>query len=573
MKKTFFSRIFSGYIMLIVFLTVLIFGFSYSTVRKQFIETQIASLRDLNVSLAVSLLPMINQRDYYALDQLAKSLGHEIEARITVIDTAGKVLADSDHDPLTMQNHRHRPEIEQALTGGFGYAQRFSSTVEKDMLYVALPLIEHNQPVAVIRTSVYLSEVKNLLMQIMGQVVKIALLVIIVALGAAVLLARRYSRPVSQLVKAANQVAQGNLGTQVTLDTGDELKVLADNFNIMIAEIKRLLSDIAHQRDELQTIVSAVPSGLLVLDANGRVAFYNRGLQKIITLKEPQDKFYWEILREPQFTDFIKEIKSQGGDRSQEIAIGDKTYLCSATTLATRSEIVLIFSDISELKAVQRLKRDFVVNVSHELRTPLTAIKGFIETLQEEAADSEHRYLTIIARHTDRLINIVNDLLTLAEIEEKSQLEYETINLSNLINDTVKIFEEKFQAKKLDLKVEVEPKPIKIKADPFKLQQVFINLLDNAIKYTEEGTISIRAHKQENQVKIVFQDTGCGIPPEHLPRIFERFYTVDKARSRQLGGTGLGLAIAKHIVLLHNGQIEVESEPGKGSRFSITLPL
>jgi two-component system phosphate regulon sensor histidine kinase PhoR len=573
MKKTFFYRIFTGYITLIIFLTVLILGFSYGTVRKQFIETQIASLEDLNISLAVSLLPMINRHDYNSLDQLAKSLGHEIAARITIIDTTGKVLADSDHDPLTMQNHRHRPEVEQALNSKVGHAQRFSTTVEKDMLYVASLLNQYAQPVAVIRTSVYLSEVKSLLKQILGQVIKIALLVIIVALSAAILLARRYSRPVSQLVEAANQVAQGNLEAHVTLDTGDELKELADNFNIMVMEIEHLLADIAHQRDELRTIVSAVPSGLLVINADGRVAFFNQELQKITTLKEPQDKFYWEIIREPQFTNFIREIQSQGGDRSQEISIGDKTYLCSATTLVTSSEIILIFSDISELKAVQRLKRDFVVNVSHELRTPLTAIKGFVETLQEETAGREHRYLTIIARHTDRLINIVNDLLTLAEIEEKSQLEYETINLSNLINDTVKIFEEKLQAKKLELTVEIEPKLIKIEADPFKLQQVFINLLDNALKYTEKGTVSIRVQKQENQVQIVFQDTGCGIPPEHLPRIFERFYVVDKARSRRLGGTGLGLAIAKHIVLLHNGQIEVESEPGKGARFSITLPL
>jgi two-component system phosphate regulon sensor histidine kinase PhoR len=573
MKKTFFYRIFTGYITLIIFLAVLILGFSYGTVRKQFIETQIASLEDLNISLAVSLLPMINRHDYNSLDQLAKSLGHEIAARITIIDTTGKVLADSDHDPLTMQNHRHRPEVEQALNSKVGHAQRFSTTVEKDMLYVASLLNQHAQPVAVIRTSVYLSEIKILLKQILGQVIKIALLVIIVALSAAILLARRYSRPVSQLVEAANQVAQGNLEAHVTLDTGDELKELADNFNIMVMEIEHLLADIAHQRDELRTIVSAVPSGLLVINADGRVAFFNQELQKITTLKEPQDKFYWEIIREPQFTNFIREIQSQGGDRSQEISIGDKTYLCSATTLVTSSEIILIFSDISELKAVQRLKRDFVVNVSHELRTPLTAIKGFVETLQEETAGSEHRYLTIIARHTDRLINIVNDLLTLAEIEEKSQLEYETINLSNLINDTVKIFEEKLQAKKLELTVEVEPKPIKIKADPFKLQQVFINLLDNAIKYTEKGTVSIRVQKQENQVQIVFQDTGCGIPPEHLPRIFERFYVVDKARSRRLGGTGLGLAIAKHIVLLHNGQIAFESESGRGSQFSVTLPL
>jgi two-component system phosphate regulon sensor histidine kinase PhoR len=246
--------------------------------------------------------------------------------------------------------------------------------------------------------------------------------------------------------------------------------------------------------------------------------------------------------------------------------------LCSAEAETSSAEIVLIFSDISELKAVQQMKRDFVVNVSHELRTPLTAIKGFVETLQEETTGNEHRYLTIIARHTDRLINIVNDLLTLAEIEEKSQLEYELVNISNLINDTVKIFEERLQAKNLKMVVEIADGLKTINVDPFKFQQVLINLLDNAIKYTEQGQITIRVQKKADQVQIAIQDTGCGIPPEHLPRLFERFYVVDKARSRQMGGTGLGLTIARHIVLLHNGTIEVESQPGVGTTFFINIP-
>ncbi|MFH1213192.1 MAG: histidine kinase dimerization/phospho-acceptor domain-containing protein, partial [Candidatus Neomarinimicrobiota bacterium] len=529
MKKTFFYRVFSGYLALIIFLTILILIFSFGTVRKQFIESQVSNLQDLNTSLAVSLLPMIEKRDYSKLDELTKSLGQEIKARITVIDTAGKVLADSESDPRTMKNHRRRPEIEQAIAGKIGHSRRFSTTVEKDMLYVASPLLPGGNPIAIIRTSVYLSEIENMLNRIIGRVVKISLLVILIALSAAFLLARRYSRPVGQLVKAAQQVAQGNLETRVNLNTSDELNELANSFNAMTIDLKRLLADIAHQRDELQTIVSAVPSGLLVLNTEGRVAFYNREFQKITALKEPQDKFYWEILREPHFTEFIRQIQTQGVDRTEEIAIGDKTYLCSATALPTGGDIVLIFSDISEMKNIQLLKRDFVVNVSHELRTPLTAIKGFVETLEEEATGDEHHYLTIIARHTERLINIVNDLLTLAEIEDKNELEFEEVNLPDLIRDTVKIFEERLRAKNLELMVTTDPQVETIKADPFRLQQVFINLLDNAIKYTEKGKIAIRTKREERYCRIEVEDTGSGIPKEHLPRIFERFYIVDKS--------------------------------------------
>jgi len=576
MKKTFFYKIFSGYLVLVVCLTILIVAFLYDSVRRNFIETQIAGLQDLNISLSVSVLPMLRQNNNTDMNRLTKMLGPQIKARITVIDTTGKVLADSDSDLHTMKNHRHRPEIEQALNGKIGQARRFSSTVEKDMLYVASPIVINNQAVAVIRSSVYLSAVESQMRQILGRIVKIALVVILLALSTAFLLARSYSKPVGALAEAARLIADGNLETRVTLRTNDEFAELAGSFNAMAIELKRLLSDIAHQRDELQTIVSAVPSGLLVLTADGRVSFFNHEFQKITTLKELKGKYYWEILREPQFTDFVKNVQQQSAENTREITLSDKTYLCSATALTAGGEIVLIFSDISELKAVQRLKRDFVVNVSHELRTPLTAIKGFVETLQEEAAEKqvdEHRYLTIIARHTERLINIVNDLLTLSEIEDKNQLEIESLNLPDLLRDTVKIFEERLKAKNLEIVIEADAELQAIKADSFKLQQVFINLLDNAIKYTEKGQITIRAQRQNGEVRITIADTGCGIPTVHLSRIFERFYVVDKARSRQLGGTGLGLAIAKHIVLLHNGRIDVSSEPGHGTRFIITLPV
>ncbi|HRD19069.1 MAG TPA: histidine kinase dimerization/phospho-acceptor domain-containing protein, partial [Candidatus Marinimicrobia bacterium] len=501
MKKSFFYRIFSGYLVLIVALTVLIVALSYNSLRKQFVEAQIADLQDLNTSLSVLLLSAKNQ-SREDLDQLTKSLGNEIRARITIIDTTGNVIADSESDPRLMKNHRQRPEIKQALRGNVAHSQRFSTTVEENMLYVASPLVQDGQTVAVVRTSIYLSHLNDIFKQILNRIIKIAILIIIIALSAAFLLARYYSKPVNQLVTAARQIAQGKFETRVNIQTSDEFAELADSFNAMAIEINCLLADVARQRDELQTIVAAVPSGLLVLTADGRVAFYNREFQKITEREELQDRFYWEILREPQFTEFIKDIKASRANRTQEIVINNKTYLCSAEAETSSAEIVLIFSDISELKAVQQMKRDFVVNVSHELRTPLTAIKGFIETLQEETSGNERHYLTIIARHTDRLINIVNDLLTLAEIEEKNQLEYETVSLSNLINDTVKIFEERLQAKNLKMIVEIADGLTTIKVDPFKFQQVLINLLDNAIKYTEQGQITIRVQKKADQVQI-----------------------------------------------------------------------
>jgi two-component system phosphate regulon sensor histidine kinase PhoR len=234
---------------------------------------------------------------------------------------------------------------------------------------------------------------------------------------------------------------------------------------------------------------------------------------------------------------------------------------------------VVILYDITEMKNVEKIKKDFVVNVSHELRTPLTAIKGFVETLEESVEDENRNFVEIIKRNTDRLINIVEDLLVLSELEEKgTTLELEELQLKEMVERILKIFEPRMKEKGLGLELHVKGSAPRIMADAFKLEQALINLIDNAVKYTEKGTIAISLRYQDSQVMIEIKDTGIGIPEEHIPRLFERFYVVDKSRSKRLGGTGLGLSIVKHIVLLHNGTLQVKSLPSQGTTFSISLP-
>jgi two-component system phosphate regulon sensor histidine kinase PhoR len=234
---------------------------------------------------------------------------------------------------------------------------------------------------------------------------------------------------------------------------------------------------------------------------------------------------------------------------------------------------MVIFHDITEIKNTEKIKKDFILNVSHELRTPLTAIKGFIESLGTEIDKKNLRYLDILKRNTERLINIVNDLLVLSELEDRETvLRLEDVDLNQLIEDIRKIFEQKLKEKKLNLKIQSADKHITVKADSFQLEQIFINLIDNAIKYTQKGGIVITVKQDKKYTTISIEDTGIGIPKENLTRIFERFYVVNKSRSRSLGGTGLGLSIVKHIVLLHNGKIDVESTLGKGTKFTISLP-
>jgi len=257
----------------------------------------------------------------------------------------------------------------------------------------------------------------------------------------------------------------------------------------------------------------------------------------------------------------------------EEIALGEKIFLTSIAFIPSMNEISLIFHNITEIKRLEKIKKDFVLNVSHELRTPLTAIKGFIETLDEEIDAKHKHYLDILKRHTDRLINIVQDLLSLSKLEEKDvELNIEQVNLKSLIGEVLILFKNKIKEKGLSLRLALEDiSPIR--GDTFKLEQMFINLIDNAVKYTDKGGIEISLKEEDKYVVIGIKDTGIGIPDKDINRIFERFYVVDKSRSRKLGGTGLGLSIVKHIVLLHNGKIDVESVPGKGTKFTIRLPI
>ncbi|MCX5898555.1 MAG: ATP-binding protein, partial [Proteobacteria bacterium] len=285
-------------------------------------------------------------------------------------------------------------------------------------------------------------------------------------------------------------------------------------------------------------------------------------------------KFYWEVIRDPQFSALIDRVARDKTGCVDELIIQGNAFLCSASPLVSQDKIIVMCHDVTELKRLEKIKKDFVVNVSHELRTPLTAIKGFVETIEDDIDDKNRGYLTIIRRNTDRLINIVADLLLLSELEEKgAALSLEACDLKIMLEQMRKIFEPRLKEKGLSLTIRADQALPDVMADAFKLEQVFVNLIDNAIKYTEKGGITVSLLQRNGHVLIEIQDTGIGIPREHLSRIFERFYVVDASRSKQLGGTGLGLSIVKHIILLHSGTIDGESTPGKGAKFIITLPI
>jgi len=501
-------------------------------------------------------------------------LGTEINTRITVIDPEGIVLADSGKDPKLMENHRNRPEVIQALKGSVGKLLRYSTTVKEDMLYVAVPVKKGEKTLGVLRISLFLKDINNLLDNLKTNILHIVLLVIVVSLLGAFIFAKSLTKPIRKLSAAFRRVASGDFDVKVLLKNQDEVKELADSFNLMSDQIKSLFAEVSRQKESLDSIISSVQEGLLVLDRREKIILCNESFKKLVQNNLIEEKFYWEIIREVKFGDLVKKVREEKKNAIDEVALNDRIYLCSATIIESREEIVIVFHDITEMKNVENIKRDFVVNVSHELRTPLTSIKGFAETLEEEVGEKQRQYVEIIKRNTDRLINIVSDLLLLSKLEEKGdRLEIEKVRVENVIENVLRIFKHGLKEKSINLKLDIKDDLPQVKADAFKLEQMFINLLDNAVNYTEKGGIAVSLERKEEKIEIIIEDTGIGIPKEHLSRIFERFYVVDKSRSKKLGGTGLGLSIVKHIVLLHNGTIDVESTPGIGTKFIITLPV
>lgn len=576
MKGSLFFRLLAGYVFVIFALTGLTLLVLWPSIENHYISTLTNTLKNSALMAEPTVLPLLDARRQENLNSLVQTLGKETGTRITVIDVTGRVRADSEQDARTMENHKNRPEFAQALEGNVGSARRYSSTANQDMLYVAVPIENPNrQIVGALRTSFFLRSINSLLTDLRQKMVRISLFILLFALGGAALLSRTISRPIEQLTQAVRKVSSGDFSVRVYPRTGGEIRQLSESFNSMSNQIDEMVLELKRQKEELHSIIASLQEGLVVLNSQGQIIMANESFKRVAGDSRPEGRSYWRVVRNTDFIELIQKVQDEKTGFTEELHLNDHIFLCNATYLPLRQEIVAVFHDITEIKDMERLKRDFVVNVSHELRTPLTAIKGFTETLEEEASPDAKHYLEIIRRNTDRLINIISDLLFLSKLEEKGmELEFEEMDLKDLIQNVVTVFDQPIREKGLQLSVNIDKSVPLMSADAFKLEQLLINLLDNAIKYTEAGEVGIKAYAGDSRTIVIeVQDTGIGIPSEDIPRIFERFYVVDKSRSKKVGGTGLGLSIVKHIVLLHNGSIDVNSTIGKGTTVTIRLPI
>ena len=399
----------------------------------------------------------------------------------------------------------------------------------------------------------------------------IVFLVFLATLGMAYFYSRAISRPIRALNQSAKRVAQGDLDAKVYLRTRSELRSLITNFNYMVAQQRQLVERLTENKVQLQKLFISIKEAICVINDRDEISLYNESFLRLSGKGKVHGRKYYEIIREPRFIRFMHDAQAAHSLQG-EMTIMERYYSVSLAKVNGCQRYLLTFFDLTEFKSLERMKQDFMLNLSHELRTPLTSIKGFVETMEHER-DYNDTYVRIIKRNTERMINIVGDFLALAKLQHEPTLELGLTNISKLLRTISRTFQTKLREKQLAFTMDVGKELEAVYVDAFKLEQVVINLLENAIRYTETGGILLRAWRDQGELVIRVQDTGIGIPKALQARIFERFFVVDKSRSKQKGGTGLGLAIVKQIVDMYKGSIKLTSERGKGSSFCVRFPL
>ncbi len=522
------------------------------------------------------------------VDLLADEMGRKLNLRVTLIGPDGVVLGDSQvrADKLSsLDNHGKRPEVLEALTGELGASIRHSATLGLDQLYVAGLLADPENPRLVIRLSLPLAEVKKTLLGVRQRILVVSLLGVLLSLTAAYLVALKITRPLRELTRTTRLITAGKHSSRVRRYPPNEIGVLGRAFDRMTDHLEEEIDRAKEGRERIEGILRAMVEGVLVLDREGRIVMSNQAAEGLFDLTPgSRGRRISEVVRQSQVVDTIslvlaglpyanEEIWTVGPDRR---ALNIHAVRLEAGSSGPGS--VVVFNDVTELKKTDEIRRDFVANLSHDIRTPLAAIRGAVETIQAangQALDQSGRFLNMIARQVNRLQVLSEDLLSLASLERGQEgAEFMPEEAGELLEASLSAVKSLARDKGVALVSEPPKEEIALIADRARLEEALVNLIDNAVKYTEpKGTITVSCSALGDEVRFVVADTGPGIPTAHQDRIFERFYRVDKARSREKGGTGLGLAIVKHAAGLHGGRVEVESTEGKGSVFTLVVPI
>ena len=581
-------KLFSGYVVLIL-LSISIVGILISKQVEEETLSEIERSLYLRATFLQNIaLELLSNSSNIKIQGRIKNLGKKIDTRFTVININGRVLADSQKDPKTMDNHGNRPEILAAHSHGQGITTRFSDTVKNNMMYYALAVMKDDKLIGYVRTSLPLSVIDERLSRIHTLVLFAMSVSILVALLLGFFVARGFAKPLTAMTTIAENMSEGNYDQRISIDRKDEIGSLAKALNKMAKNSSDRLETIILEKNKLVAILAGMVEGVVAVDKNENIIHLNEAAKRILGISNnvDMDRKIWETTHLQEFcqifslalneeTEIRKKYKTVKKSKDQIVDVHASPFRDGSGELVG---VVAVLYDVSELERLETIRKDFVANVSHELKTPITAARGLLETVidDNEMSIENHRiFITKAMNQILRLSNIVTDLLSLSRLETvKMDLIRECIDLRDVVNDSIQALHPVSEEKRISIEYEEFDMSLEVLGDREALFQSVNNLIDNAIKYnSKHGKVWLRLFNEGKNAVLEVRDSGIGIETLEKHRIFERFYRIDKARSTQVGGTGLGLSIVKHTVLAHGGQLSVESFLGTGSTFKIFIPL
>jgi two-component system phosphate regulon sensor histidine kinase PhoR len=577
-------KLFSGYVVLILLSTIIV----GVLVSRQVEEETLVEIEQ-SLDVRATLLHAVALESFSSNTKVQKrirALGLNTNTRFTIIKPDGTVFADSEEDPAMMDNHANRPEILAARSHGRGITTRFSDTVDMKMMYYALPVEKEGLFLGYVRTSLPLSVIDDRLSHVRTSVLFSMAISILVALVLGFIVARGFAKPLTAMTAIAESMSGGNYNQRVSIERKDEIGSLAKALNKMAWSSHERLETIALDNNKLLAILSGMVEGVVAVDKDETIIHLNEAAARILGVSSDVHSRIWEVTHSQELCQVFSAALNEETEVRRKLKIvtnsTDKIVEIHASPFrdagGEQVGAVAILHDVSELERLETIRRDFVANVSHELKTPITAIRSLVETLIDDegmSAENHRKFLTKAMNQTLRLSTIVSDLLALSRLESAGlDMIRVPLDLREVVTSSMQVLLPVSEDKNIIIESQVPDEPVMVLGDREALFQSVNNLLDNAIKYnSENGTVTLHLNIDGENAVIHVRDTGIGIEPLEQHRIFERFYRVDKARSRQLGGTGLGLSIVKHTALAHGGQLSVESIPGTGSTFQISIPL
>jgi two-component system phosphate regulon sensor histidine kinase PhoR len=582
-RRRLFAKLFFTYSLINLVCLAVVGGYLFVRERnlaRQHLEEQLARIATL---VDERLAELLRQDRFAAVDSLAKALGPTIATRITVIAADGTVIGDSDALPARMENHRFRPEVQEAAHGRVGSSVRLSTSANREYLYVATP--SRTRPGWVVRAALPLVEYQRRVRTAALLLGAGGLVVCVLAMGLGLVFTGRITRPLEAMQRNLERLEKGEFGVRLELDSTDEVGQLARTVNRVQEQLESTIQGVTAQYAQREAILASMVEGLVAVDPDDRILLLNASARAVLGIDAAAEgRRLVEVIRNPILVDFVQAVRASGEPLIREMRLPSRILWLELHGAPVRFDgrdrpgAVVVLNDVTRVRKLEQTRKDFVANVSHELKTPITTIRGFVDTLLERGAlddpASAKRFLGIVSKQTTRLSSIVDDLLYLSRLEhEDAEIPMHTLNLGLVVTASVGNFDLMAREKNVALELKLHAQPIAIRGNASLLTRAVDNLIENAIKYSPSGTrVQVTVRHGSGSVILEVRDEGIGIPEEHLPRITERFYRVDPARSREMGGTGLGLAIVKHVAIVHRGRFNVESKLGKGSTFSLEFP-